>query len=104
MIDHCIEKGQEILKDRSILKHSATNKTKYILLSLNKGERNEQTSLHFNVSFVLGKQKETPLLRLVLQKRMNFTNSRIKDDAGFDRSITNLINDVSKMTRTLESN
>lgn len=77
-----------------------------------------ETNVYIRMSiFVLGAKKETPLLKLVLQKRMNFTNSRMKNHS-FNQTLTGklqrvfrssllylylfagVLNDISNLTRS----
>lgn len=79
LIDHCIERSQEILKERSILNPNKSTK---------KRKNRQKNFLFVKKIFFAVKKKETPLLKVVLQKRMQFANSQTKNQDIFSRTIT----------------
>lgn len=46
--------------------------------------------------------RETPLLKILFQKRLNFAHSQIKSNEMFNHTITGIANDMSNLTQKLE--
>ncbi|XP_044261719.1 serendipity locus protein alpha-like isoform X2 [Tribolium madens] len=86
-LDHIINRGKQILQDRSVLYRTPV--------------KNNVTKKLISNSTKQSQRKEMPLSRLVHLRKFSFVNSGDKIEASLDLQITEILNEVTSLSTSL---
>ncbi|KAG5867705.1 hypothetical protein JTB14_017299 [Gonioctena quinquepunctata] len=89
-LDHMINRGAQILKDRSIL---------YPSMSKNGTFKIRSTTMR-KLSQLKSGNKSLPLSKLVHLRKLSFMNSMVRNDSCSELQITDILNELNNMTNS----
>ncbi|KAJ8938609.1 hypothetical protein NQ314_011417 [Rhamnusium bicolor] len=89
-LDHIINRGKQILKDRSVLYRSSMKSDTF----------NVQVSAFKRLTQFKDQNKSIPLSKLVHLRKLSFMSSVAKNDTSGELQITDILNELNNMTNT----